>query len=167
MYLLRVCNRRDWKDRDPSRAEDVDAAAESLLPDGGEDLSVFRATDGADGRRLAIHFGGTLRNRPNILDYILVPEPLLAPVECELRPSNAGSPDLRSRHCELLGLQDAERRRDLAKRLLAAKVEVVRISEAEMRRSVLAEVSAHPDLREHLREGWLPLLPPGTGPASE
>jgi len=153
-----------WESRNPENAADVAGAAQELKPRAADQggLSVFRAADEPEGRRVAILHTMTNR-RPDKVDYLLVPEVCFRDPRLELRadPSDDQHPYLSERHYVVLGLSDAQVRVDVARAILRDPGHrLARIQWREIKEEAIQMLRADPSIRSYVKVPcWDGVLP--------
>lgn len=164
MWLVRIVRLGRWKDRNLSEA------VKDLTPREGElGLSVYRVADDSESddsevTLVAILFA-LMRDRPDNLDYILIPESLLISLglEAEPVPTPETHPFLSERHYEIRGLagDEAEETRLALARGIQTIVDFRgrRIPEKQLIELVRAHAQRDQQFRSHIKSpNWLSIL---------
>ena len=136
MWLLRICSEGKWDKEKLNVIEEAmgDLTLREKVTDTGEvekekGLSVFRITgQDKEAERIALLFALDKRTKLGKICYILIPEEGLEALQ--LKTEFEDCPDLhselRKRHYIIIGLEDEDKRRNLAKELLGTqKVAVI------------------------------------------
>jgi hypothetical protein len=160
MWFWRKVSRARWGD--DRCAEDPDhlaAAADQLSLRAGESgLSVYHVEDDAVADHVAALYASTTTfDRPNKLDYLLIPQECFVAIGHLPRhtPDTALHPFLSDRHHEVTGI-DFSLSKDLARSILkSSQRRVVRRSPTELLTIVRGLVASDPTIRLYLRGDWL------------
>ena len=145
-----------WESKNPENTDDVAVAAQELEPGPADQggLSVFRAADETEGRRVAILHTMTSRG-PEKVDFLLVPEVCFRDPRLELRadPNDDQHPYLSERHYLVLGLSNVQVRIDVTRAILRdTGHRLARISKSEIKEEAIQVLRDDPSIRSYVKE---------------
>jgi hypothetical protein len=138
MWLLRIANRGRWADRSAEDANHVDQAAEDVsLRKDEKGLSVYEVEDGVEADWVATLLALTARpGRLKKIDYLLIPPECFAALGLAIIPVPDPEliKDLSDRHREVMGVDQADVVKALAKKILEDdRRQIIRISEGQLK----------------------------------
>ncbi len=169
MWMFRLGRLSSWtifiakakarRSRDAALEDDVRLAARDLtLRDDEDGLSVYRVDEIENAGRVAVMYAVTVWNRPDSIEYVLIPDRCLEGYECVPTPSADGALQLRELHHEIFGLRDAAKRDELARRVLSERPHETKLVDRIREQAVIEtgrELSdSDDDVREHLAGEW-------------
>lgn len=104
MWVREVKN--SWRELKPSDPNDIQKAIDSIVFKGDLQVSFYKATDCAGVEEIALLWGVTVLQFPNVRSYLLLPQRLFRDFRFEQVKNLNLHPYLSDRHYELRGLED-------------------------------------------------------------